>query len=68
MKPLVVYDQKDRKKIAYLQNAYSISYKQETNALWSGSFKLPYSDEKNIYCQSFKYVEIWDVDGYGKDK
>lgn len=68
MKPLVIYDKTSRKKLAYLQNAYSISYKLETNALWSASFKLPYSDPKNIYCKPFNYVEIWDIDGYGKDK
>lgn len=68
MKPLVVYDQKDHKRLAYLQNAYAINYKQETNALWTADFKLPYSDTKNTYCQPFNYIEIWDLDGYGKDK
>lgn len=54
-----VYDQ-NMKKLAYLQNAYDIGYELPLNELWFASFKLPADDPKNIYCQPFNYVEIFD--------
>ena len=48
MKPLAVYDWKTRKRLAYLQNAYDIGFVQQTNSVWSGTFTLPYSDEKQL--------------------
>ena len=68
MKPLAIYYWKDRKRLAYLQNAYDISYSIEANALWRASFKLPYNDEKNSYCKPYNLVEIWDVNSSGNDK
>lgn len=54
-----VYDQR-MKKLAYLQNAYNINYELTLNELWYASFTLPADDPKNIYCQPFNYVEIFD--------
>jgi len=68
MRPLSIYDWKTKKRLAYLQNAYNVTYTQQANVVWTASFKLPYSDEKNEYCSFFNLVEIWDVDSGGKDK
>ena len=68
MKPLAVYEWQTKKRIAYLENAYNISYTLRTNAVWSASFTLPYSDNKQDYCRPFNLVEIWDVDAGGADK
>ncbi|QAT43434.1 phage tail spike protein [Aminipila luticellarii] len=54
-----VYDQ-NMKKLAYLQNAFDIGYDLALNELWLASFSLPADDPKNIYCQPFNYVEIFD--------
>lgn len=54
-----VYD-RNMKKLAYLQNAYDIGYELTLNELWYASFTLPADDPKNIYCQPFNYVEIFD--------
>lgn len=68
MRPPVVYDVKTRKRLAYLQNAYKIGYTQQTNAVWTGTFSLPYSDDKKDYCLPFNLVDIWDMDDGGADK
>lgn len=67
-KPLTVYDGHTMKRLAYLQNAYNISYTQPINALWTASFKLPFGDYKTKYCESFNLIEIWDIDGGGGDR
>ncbi len=54
-----VYDQ-NMKKLAYLQNAYNIGYELTLNELWTAQFTLPADDPKNIYCQPFNFVEIFD--------
>ena len=54
-----VYD-RDMNKLAYLHNAYAIGYNLELNKLWNATFTLPADDSKNIYCQPFNYVEIFD--------
>ena len=54
-----VYD-RNMKKLAYLQNAYNIGYELTLNELWYATFTLPADDPKNIYCQPFNYVEIYD--------
>ncbi len=54
-----VYDQ-NMKKLAYLQNAYNIGYELTLNELWTAQFTLPADDPKNLYCQPFNYVEIFD--------
>lgn len=54
-----VYDSNMRK-LAYLENAYNIGYSLKLNELWTAQFTLPATDQKNIYCQPFNYVEIFD--------
>ncbi len=54
-----VYDGNMRK-LAYLENAYNIGYSLKLNELWTAQFTLPATDKKNIYCQPFNYVEIFD--------
>lgn len=65
---LTVYDWKTKKRLAYLQNAYNIGFVQQTNSVWSGTFTLPYMDEKKKYCRPLNLVEMWDVNEAGKDK
>ena len=67
-KVISVYDGHTRKRLAYLQNAYGISYIKKTDALWTAGFSLPFGDPKVKYCVPFNYVDIWDVDGGGKDR
>ncbi|SKB36233.1 phage minor structural protein, N-terminal region [Acetoanaerobium noterae] len=60
MKNLIrVYD-RNMKKLAYLDNAYAIGYQLTLNELWYANFSMPADDPKNIYCQPFNYVEIYD--------
>jgi len=54
-----VYDS-NMQKLAYLENAYNIGYSLKLNELWTAQFTLPATDQKNIYCQPFNYVEIFD--------
>lgn len=54
-----VYD-RNMRKLAYLENAYNIGYSLKLNELWTAQFTLPATDKKNIYCQPFNYVEIFD--------
>jgi phage minor structural protein len=54
-----VYD-REMTKLAYLENAYGIGYEMPLNELWTAHFSLPADDPKNIYCQPFHYVEIYD--------
>jgi len=68
MKPINVYDGKTLRRLAFLQNAYDIGYEKSINALWTGSFSMPYSDTKNQYCDIFNLVEIWDVDAGKVDR
>lgn len=68
MKPIAIYDRITRKRLAFLENANNISYMQQTNATWTGSFRLPSIDEKKQYCELLNFVELWDIDGGGNDK
>lgn len=54
-----IYD-KNMHRLAYLDNAMHVSYDLSLNALWTASFALPTDDKKNIYCQAFNFVEIYD--------
>lgn len=54
-----VYDSNMRK-LAYLENAHNVGYSLKLNELWTAQFTLPATDQKNIYCQPFNYVEIFD--------
>lgn len=57
--PIIVYDQNMRK-VAYLENASSISYETPLNGLWTASFSLPANDPKNAECLPLRFVEIFD--------
>ncbi|URN94551.1 MAG: phage tail protein [Candidatus Pristimantibacillus lignocellulolyticus] len=46
--------------VAFLENAFDISYEMPFNSVWTASFSLPATDEKNAECQSFHYVELYD--------
>lgn len=67
-KVVTIYDGYSMKRLAYLENAYNISYEKHTTVLWTGQFSLPYSDPKLKYCQTFNYAEIWDSDSVGRDR
>lgn len=54
-----VYD-KSFQRIAILENADNIEYTTRMNELWTCRFRLPSKDPKNIHCQAFNYVEIFD--------
>lgn len=47
---------RERRRVAILENAYAISETQKINAVWYFYFSLPYGDPKNDYCQPFYYV------------
>ena len=57
---LNVYDRATRKKTAVLQNAYNISETQEINQIYSLTFTLPASDEKNAFCLPRHFVRYGD--------
>lgn len=57
----VIYD-KDMQRVAYLENAMTVSYEQPLNGLWTASFSLPIGDPKNEECLPFRFVELWDGD------
>jgi phage minor structural protein len=67
-KPISVYDNRTRKRLAYLENAYDISYDKSTNSIWNATFSLPFSDPKTKYCQAFNYIELWEEGEGGKAK
>ncbi|QOS77960.1 phage tail protein [Paenibacillus sp. JNUCC31] len=58
---VTVYDLQMRK-VAYLENAFDVSYEAPMNAIWTASFSLPANDEKNMECQPLYFVEIFDGD------
>ena len=53
---------RNMKRLAYLDNAMSVGYNLEMNALWTASFSMPADDKKNSYCLPLNYVEIFDGD------
>jgi len=54
-----VFD-RNRQRLAFLQNAFNIGYKKTLNSLWYATFSLPASDPKNKHCRPFNYVELYD--------
>ena len=56
-----IYD-REMNRLAYLENAMSVSYTLTVNSLWTASFSLPAEDSKNRYCQPLNFVEIYDGD------
>jgi phage minor structural protein len=53
---------RNMKRLAYLDNAVSVSYTLELNSLWTASFTMPANDLKNQYCDPLNFVEIFDGD------
>jgi phage minor structural protein len=53
----------NRRTVAYLQNAFKVSYEKQTNNIWSASFCLPLDDPKVNKVQLLGFVEIKDDDG-----
>ena len=53
---LEVFD-KQRKKIAILQNAINIQEDEVMNSISNLTFSLPYNDPKNVFCEPFNYVK-----------
>ncbi|MNR93704.1 Prophage endopeptidase tail [compost metagenome] len=58
---ITVYDLQMRR-VAELENAFTVSYETPLNALWTASFSLPANDEKNVECKPLYFVEIYDGD------
>lgn len=58
---LNVYD-RNMKKVAVLQNAYSITESQQLNQIYSLTFSMPFSDPKNELIRPFNFVR-WTNDG-----
>ena len=54
-----IYDS-NRKRVAYLENAYDIGYEMNLNSLWYANFTLPSKDPKNAFIEPFGYAEIFD--------
>lgn len=52
----------NRQNVAYLENAYNVSYEKEVNKIATASFKLPLNDSKNEKIKHLQYVEIIDND------
>ncbi|MFD1885571.1 phage tail protein [Paenibacillus wenxiniae] len=49
-------------KVAFLENAFDISYNHGLNEVWTSNFSLPADDEKNQWCQPFYFAEVFDND------
>ena len=47
-----------RQTVAYLENAYELSYEKKLNEIPSASFSLPLNDPKVSECKAFNYVDI----------
>jgi len=50
----------NRQAVAYLENAYAVSYEKKLNEIPSASFSLPLNDPKVADCLPFYYVDIPD--------
>lgn len=61
MKVPQIFD-RNMKRLAFLDNAVSVSYSMEINSLWTATFTLPADDDKNAYCTPLNFVEIFDGD------
>lgn len=64
MQYLSIFDNITGKRLAFLENAYNVSYTKNLNLLWTGSFSLPLTDPKNKYCRALRWVEMWDGSDY----
>ena len=54
-----IYNQR-MERLANLEKATNVGYRQVCNDIWTASFILPKNDPKNKYCNKFNYVEIFD--------
>ncbi|WP_254611595.1 phage tail protein [Paenibacillus sp. JMULE4] len=57
--PVTVYDNNMRR-VALLENAFTVGYETPLNGLWTASFSLPANDPKNAECQPLRFVELYD--------
>lgn len=60
---LEVFD-RNRQRVAILENAYGVTEDKKINALWYLEFTLPENDPKNDYCKTFNYVRYNDGELY----
>lgn len=60
---LEVFD-RNRQRVAILENAYGVKEDQKINALWYLEFTLPENDPKNEHCKTFHYVRYNDGELY----
>lgn len=60
---LEVFD-RNRQRVAILENAYGVKEDQKINALWYLEFTLPENDPKNEHCKTFNYVRYNDGELY----
>jgi phage minor structural protein len=51
---------RNRERLAFLQNAFNIGYRKTLNSLWTASFSMPADDTKNAHCKPFNLVELYD--------
>ena len=58
-----VFD-RDRRRVAILENAYGVKEDPKINSLWYLEFTLPENDPKNEYCKTFYYVRHNDGELY----
>ena len=56
-----IYDLQMRR-VAMLENAFTVGYETPFNGLWTASFSLPASDPKNAECKPLYFVELYDGD------
>jgi len=50
--------------VAYLENAYNVTYEKTFNEIWGASFSLSLNDSKNKYCIALHYIEVVDEGEY----
>lgn len=60
---LEVFD-RNRQRVAILENAYGVTEDQKINSLWYLEFTLPEDDPKNEHCKTFNYVRYNDGELY----
>lgn len=60
MKQVSIFDNVTGKRLCFLENAYNVGYTLNLNKLHAAKFTLPYDDPKNVFCQPYRWVEIWD--------
>ncbi|MNO28118.1 Prophage endopeptidase tail [compost metagenome] len=58
---VTIYDLQ-MQKVAYIENAFNISYQTPMNTLWGASFSLPANDPKAEECKPLYFAEIFDGD------